>query len=79
MNITVKLFGTLGDLFPDYDFEKGLETNLPDGSGVADLLAYLGISDDQGGTVLMDNRFLTGDERLTPGSQVLIFQALHGG
>lgn len=79
MNITVKLFGTLSDLFPDYDFEKGLEIDLPEGSRVADLFAYLGISEDQGGTVLMDNRFLAGEERLTSRSQVLIFQALHGG
>ena len=38
MNITVKLFGTLSDLFPKYDFEKGLELDLPEGSKVADLL-----------------------------------------
>ncbi len=79
MNITAKLFGALSDLFPDYDFEKGLEIDLPEGSRVADLLAYLGISEDQGGTVLMDNRFLAGEEKLAPGSRVLIFQALHGG
>jgi sulfur carrier protein ThiS len=79
MKVTVKLFGTLGDLFSDYDFEKGLEVDLPEGSKVADLLALLSISDDQGGTVLMDNRILLKDEPLPPGSQVLIFQALNGG
>ena len=79
MNITVKLFGTLSDLFPEYDFEKGLEVNLPEGSKVADLLAILDISDEQGGTVLMDSRFLSREERLSSGSQVLIFQALNGG
>ncbi len=79
MRITVKLFGTLSDLFSDYDFEKGLEVDLPEGSKVADLLARLNISDERGGTVLMDSRILPKDERLTPGSQVLIFQALNGG
>jgi sulfur carrier protein ThiS len=79
MNISVKLFGTLSDLFPEYDFEKGLEFDLPEGSKVADLLALLDISEDQGGTVLMDSRFLSKEERLSPGSQVLIFQALNGG
>ena len=79
MKITVKLFGTLSELFPDYDFEKGLDLDLPEGSKVADLLTFLEISDDQGGTVLMDSRFLSKDESLTPGSQVLIFQALNGG
>ena len=79
MKITVKLFGTLSDLFPDYDFEQGLEVDLPSGSKVADLLAHLGVSDDQGGTVLMDSRVSSKDERLPPGAQVLIFQALNGG
>jgi sulfur carrier protein ThiS len=79
MRITVKLFGTLSDLFPDYDFEKGLELDLPDGSKVADLLSHLKISDEQGGTVLTDSRILPKNEPLTPGSQVLLFQALNGG
>jgi sulfur carrier protein ThiS len=79
MNINVKLFGTLSELFPDYDFDHGLEVKLPKGSKVTDLLAFLNISEEQGGTVLMDNRFLPKDERLIPGSQVLIFQALNGG
>jgi sulfur carrier protein ThiS len=79
MNITVKLFGTLSDLFPEYDFEKGLEVNLTGGSTVADLLALLDISDDRGGTVLLDSRILSREERLNPGSQILIFQALSGG
>ncbi len=79
MKVTVKLFGTLSDLFPDYDFEQGLEVDLLEGSKVADLLALLNISDDQGGTVLMDSRILSKGEPLVPGSQVLIFQALNGG
>jgi sulfur carrier protein ThiS len=79
MRIAVKLFGTLSDLFPDYDFEKGLELHLPEGSKVADLLSHLKISDEQGGTILMDSRVLGQDEPLTPGSQVLVFQALNGG
>ena len=58
---------------------KVLKWTCPEGSKVADLLALLDISDDQGGTVLMDSRFLSREERLSPGSQVLIFQALNGG
>ena len=79
MKITVKLFGTLNEKLPDYHPDQGFEVEMPEGSKVADLLALLDISDDQGGTVLMDSRFLSKDERLTPGSQVLIFQALNGG
>jgi sulfur carrier protein ThiS len=79
MKVTIKLFGTFSELFPDYDFEQGLDVDLPEGSKVADLLACLNISDVQGGTVLMDSRVLSKDEILPPGSQVLIFQALNGG
>ena len=79
MKVTVKLFGTLSDLFPDYDFEHGLQVDLLEGSKVSDLLAHLKISDEQGGTVLMDSRVLSKGEGLVPGSQVLIFQALNGG
>jgi sulfur carrier protein ThiS len=79
MKITIKLFGTLIEKFPDYLPDQGLEVDLPKGSKVADLLAFLDISEDQGGAVLMDSRFLPKDETLTPGAQVLIFQALNGG
>lgn len=78
MNITVKLFGTLSDLFPEYDFEKGIEVELPEGSKVADFLAHLSISDEQGGTVLMDSRFLSQGETLTPGAQVWSFKPWMG-
>jgi sulfur carrier protein ThiS len=79
MKVTIKLFGTLSELFPDYDFEQGLDLDLPEGSTVVDLLTFLEIFDDQGGTVLMDSRFLSKDETLTSGAQVLIFQVLNGG
>jgi sulfur carrier protein ThiS len=79
MKITIKLFGTLSELFQDYDFEKGLEVELPEGAKVSDLLAHLDISGDRGGTALMDNRIMAKEETLTPGSLVLIFQALNGG
>ena len=79
MKISVKLFGTLSDFFPGYDFEKGLEVDLPEGAKVSDLLKVLDISDNQGATVLMDSRLLSREERLVSGSFVLIFQALDGG
>jgi hypothetical protein len=61
------------------DFDSSLNGNDIVSMGVADLLNLLDISDAQGGTVLMDSRFLSKEERLPPGSQVLIFQALNGG
>ena len=79
MKITVKLFGTLSQNFPDYSPGQGLEVEMPEGSKVADLLALLKISDAKGGTVVRDGLFLSKEETLTDGSLIQIFQALFGG
>jgi len=79
MQISVKLFGTLSQRFPNYQPDQGLEIDLPDGSRVADLLALLKISDSRGETVVMSGRFSSKDEILIDGSLIQIFQALHGG
>ena len=79
MKITVKLFGTLIQNFPDYSPDQGLEVEIPEGSKVADLLALLKISDSKGGTVVRDGLLLSRDEILTDGSLIQIFQALFGG
>ena len=78
MNITVKLFGTLSQNFSDYHPDKGLELEMAEGSNVADLLALLKIT-PQGGTAVMNGRFLQKDEILTGVALIQIFQALHGG
>jgi len=52
IKIKVKLFGTLGQRFPDYSPEKGLEVEISEGASVGDLLAHLKISGHQGGIVV---------------------------
>jgi sulfur carrier protein ThiS len=79
MIITVKLFGTLSQNFPDYSPGQGLEVEMPEGSKVADLFVLLKISDPKVGTVVRDGLFLSKEETLTDGSLIQIFQALFGG
>jgi sulfur carrier protein ThiS len=79
MQITVKLFGTLGQNCRDYRSDRGIELEMAEGSRVADLLALLKIPGSQGGTVVMQGRFLQKEEILADGSLIQIFQALHGG
>jgi len=79
MKIKVKLFGTLGQRFPDYSPEKGLEVEISEGARVGDLLAHLKISGHQGGIVVREGRFLSPEERLTNGALVQVFQAMYGG
>ncbi len=52
---------------------------IAEGSSVADLLSLLKIHGSQGGTVVMQGRFLQKEEILADGSLIQIFQALHGG
>ncbi len=79
LKITVKLFGTLGQNCPDYRPGIGIELEMAEGSSVADLLSLLKIHGSQGGTVVMQGRFLQKEEILADGSLIQIFQALHGG
>lgn len=79
MKINVKVFGTLSQLFPDYNPDQGLEVDISEGTKVGDLLAYLKISDNQDGIVIMEGRFLSPDEKLTNGASVQIFQTMYGG
>jgi sulfur carrier protein ThiS len=79
MKIKVKLFGTLGQRFPDYSPEKGLEVEISEGAEVGALLAHLRISNHQEGIVVQEGRFLSQEEKLTNGALVQVFQAMYGG
>jgi sulfur carrier protein ThiS len=79
MKIKVKLFGTLGQRFPDYNAEQGLAVELLEGARVGDLLAYLRISSHQGGIVVREGKLLSFEEKLINGALVQVFQAMYGG
>ena len=79
MKVRVKLFGILGQRFPGYHHEQGMEVEIPDGARVKDLLAHLKFSKSFGGVVAVEGKLLTEDVRLGNGAEVNIFQSVFGG
>jgi sulfur carrier protein ThiS len=77
MKIKVRLFGTLGQRFPGYDFEQGMEVEILSGAKIRDLLTHLGISES--GVVAVDGLIMKGDEALEAGASVHILQPVFGG
>jgi sulfur carrier protein ThiS len=77
MKVKVWLFGTLGQRFPGYDLEQGMEVEIPSGWKIRDLLTHLGISES--GVVAVDGLIMKGDEALETGSSVHILQPVFGG
>ena len=79
MMITVKLFGDLKRHFPEYDPERGLDVDVPDGVTVADLLTLLRITTSPGVTVIREGLVLRPGEALFPGLPVNILPVMYGG
>lgn len=79
MKLTVKLYGTLSQYFPDYQPAQGLEVEMPEGATVKDLFVRLEISASQKAVVIMEGRVLKAGDQLRPGVPVNVFQAIHGG
>jgi len=79
MEVRIKLFGTLGKRFPGYDYEQGMDVEIPDGARVEDLLAHLEISKPSGGVVAVESKLLAENDRLSNAGEVNIFQSVFGG
>ena len=79
MKVEVKLYGTLGQRFPDYQHSQGIEVEIPDGATVKDLLNLLGISESQGAVVIVEGRIQAADDKMRRGVPVNVLQAIHGG
>lgn len=79
MKVRVRLFGVLGQGFPDYDHQTGMEIEIPEGSTVGDLLDRLGMPGSFGGVVACGGRLLAKDGVLEEGAEVGIFQSVFGG
>ncbi len=79
MKVRVKLFGVLGQRFPGYHHEQGMDVEIPDGARVKDLLAHLEISKSFGGVVAMEGKLLAEYGKLENGAEVNIFQSVFGG
>jgi len=79
LNVTVKLFGTLGKDFPGYDSLNNMNVNIPDDARIKDLLAHLGIPETKGYVVTINNAIVKPEDILVNGTTLQIFQALSGG
>jgi sulfur carrier protein ThiS len=79
MKVTVKLYGTLNQRFPDYQHSQGIEVELPEGATVQDLFALLEIPESQGAVVIMEGRALKADDPVRRGAPVDVFQSIRGG
>jgi sulfur carrier protein ThiS len=79
MKVKVKLYGTLGQRFPDYQHSQGIEVEIPDGATVKDLLTLLDISESQRAVVIVEGRILEADDKIQRRVPVYVLQAIHGG
>jgi sulfur carrier protein ThiS len=79
MKVKVKLNGTLGQRFPDYQHSQGIEVEIPDGATVKDLLTLLGISESQRAVVIVEGRIQEAEGKIRRGVPVYVLQAIHGG
>lgn len=79
MKVSVKLFSVLRDCVPDYDPQKGVEADLPDGSTVIDLLGHLGIPMSKVPVVACNGRVLQPSDTIQEDSTLHIFQPVAGG
>ena len=75
----MKLYGTLGQRFPDYQHSQGIEVEIPDGATVKDLLNLLGISESQRAVVIVEGRIQEAEGEIRRGVPVYVLQAIHGG
>lgn len=79
MKLNVKLYGTLGRSFDEYDHSSGLEVSVPDGASIDDLLDHLRLAPERLGMIYMDGRRLDKGSLLEDGARVKIMQPIAGG
>jgi len=79
LKVNVKLYGTLGRSFDEYDHSSGLEVNIQDEASIHDLLVYLNLSSERLGMIYMDGRRLNKKSRLNDGARIKIFHPSAGG
>ena len=79
MKVLIKLYSVLSDYVPDYNPKKGMETELPEGSTVTDVLSHLGIPMSKAPVVSCNGRVLQPADTIHEDSTLHIFQPLSGG
>ena len=79
MKVKVRLFGTLGNKFPDHDPINGFEIEIPADASVGDLLGQLDIPKSKIGLVSVQGRLVKADKTLKQGDFIRIFRPIFGG
>jgi sulfur carrier protein ThiS len=79
MKLKVKLYGALGQRFPNYQPSQGIEVEIPEGATAQDLLTLLEISESQRAVVIVEGRILKADDEIRRGAPVNVLQAMGGG
>jgi sulfur carrier protein ThiS len=79
MKVQVKLFSIFRDYVPDYDPQKGVAADLPDGASVSDMLSHLDIPMSKVPVVICNGRILKATDTIQPDSILHIFQPVAGG
>jgi sulfur carrier protein ThiS len=79
MQVTVRLYGTLGKRVPGYVHSEGIVVKIPDNGKVKDLLSALKLPESQRVAVALDGRILAQDDLLRDGARVNVMQSLQGG
>lgn len=79
VQLTVKLYGTLGRWVPGYNPETGLAVRMGERSTVSDLIDHLGIPRRSVGIVSVDGRVANPIDALPDQALVKVFQPIFGG
>jgi sulfur carrier protein ThiS len=79
MKVKVKLFGTLGEKFPDHDPLKGFEIEIPKDANVGDLIDQLDIPKSKIGLVSVQGRPVKADKTLKRGDFICVYRPIFGG
>jgi len=79
MKIKVRLFGTLGEKFPDHDPLNGFEVEIPKDANVGDLIDQLDIPKSKIGLVSVQGRLVKAGKILKQGDFARIYRPIFGG
>lgn len=79
MQVTIKLFGTLGSKVQDYDHHTGIIADVPNHCTPADLLKDLQVPLSHVGLIIVDNRPIQQNTPLSDGMTISFFSLVSGG
>ncbi|MFH1935674.1 MAG: MoaD/ThiS family protein [Pseudomonadota bacterium] len=79
MKVRIKFFGLLARRFKDYDPEKGMDVELPEGATVRTLLGLLEVSKKEGAIITVNGIVRKAESELKEGNLIYVFHPVVGG